>query len=47
MTIRQKLAQYVAFRRTVRELSALDSRQLRDVGITRSDILAIARGQNH
>lgn len=44
MTIRQKIAQFASYQRTVRELSSLDSRQLRDLGITRSDIKNIARG---
>ena len=45
MTIREKLAQFAAYQRTVRELSALDGRQLQDLGITRADIKSIARGQ--
>ena len=45
MTIRQKLAQFAAYQRTVRELSALDGRRLQDLGITRADIKSIARGQ--
>lgn len=44
MNIRQKLAQYAQYQRTVRELNALDNRQLADLGITRSDIKLIARG---
>lgn len=43
MNIRQKLAQYAAYRRTVNELNALDNHQLRDVGVTRGEIKAIAR----
>jgi uncharacterized protein YjiS (DUF1127 family) len=43
MNIRQKLAQYAAYRRTVNELSALDNNQLRDVGLTRGQIRAVAR----
>jgi uncharacterized protein YjiS (DUF1127 family) len=45
MAIRQKIAQFVAYRRTLRELSALDNAQLRDLGIHRGQIKAIARGQ--
>lgn len=45
MNIRQKFAQMVQYHRTVRELSALDARQLRDLGITRADIHDIARGK--
>lgn len=43
MTILQKLANYAAYRRTVRELNALDNAQLKDLGITRHEIRAIAR----
>ncbi|HHY51309.1 MAG TPA: DUF1127 domain-containing protein [Alphaproteobacteria bacterium] len=43
MTILRKIAQYATYRRTVRELAALDADQLRDVGIKRSEIKAIAR----
>lgn len=43
MNIRQKLAQYVAYQRTVRELAALDNRSLSDLGIQRADIKRIAR----
>jgi len=45
MSIRQKFAQMVQHHRTVRELNQLDERQLRDLGITRMDIDAIARGK--
>ncbi|GGF12041.1 hypothetical protein GCM10011321_00210 [Youhaiella tibetensis] len=45
MTIRQKLSQFAQYRRTVRELSSLDNRQLADLGITRGDIDAVARGK--
>lgn len=44
MTIRQKLAQFAQYQRTMRELSALDQRQLNDLGITKGDIKNIARG---
>ncbi len=39
----KKIIDYAQYRRTVRELSALDSAQLRDIGLTRSDIRAVAR----
>ena len=45
MAIRQKIAKFVAYRRTLRELSELDNAQLRDLGITRGDIRTIARGE--
>lgn len=44
MTIRQKIAEFAAYQRTVRELNALNARELNDLGITRDDIKAIARG---
>ena len=37
-----KLEKHRAFRSTVRELSALEDRQLNDIGIVRSDILRVA-----
>ena len=33
MNIRQKIAQFAAYQRTVRELNALTGRQLNDLGI--------------
>lgn len=45
MTIREKLAKFAQYRRTLRELNQLEDRQLRDLGITRSDFKAIASGQ--
>ena len=45
MAIRQKISKFVAYRRTLRELSALDNAQLRDLGIHRGQIRAIARGE--
>ncbi len=45
MNIRQKLAQFAVYQRTVRELKALDSRQLDDLGIARGDIKALARAK--
>ncbi len=44
MNIRQRLAQFAQYQRTMRELNALDARQLNDLGITRADIKNIARG---
>ncbi len=44
MNIRQKLAQFAQYQRTMRELNALDARQLNDLGITKGDIKQIARG---
>jgi uncharacterized protein YjiS (DUF1127 family) len=44
MNIRQRLAQFAQYQRTLRELNSLDSRQLNDLGITRADIKNIARG---
>ena len=44
MNIRQRLAQFAQYQRTMRELNALDQRQLNDLGITKSDIQNIARG---
>ncbi len=43
MNIRQKLAQFAQYQQTVRELNALDNRQLSDLGINRFDIKTIAR----
>jgi len=43
MNIRQKLSQFAAYQRTVRELSQLTNHQLRDLGITREDIKSVAR----
>jgi uncharacterized protein YjiS (DUF1127 family) len=43
MNIRQKIAQFAQYQQTVRELSALDNRQLSDLGINRTDIKAVAR----
>lgn len=43
MNIRQKLSQFAAYSRTVRELSQLSNTQLRDLGITRDDIKVVAR----
>ena len=43
MTIRQKIAQFAAYQRTVRELNSLTGRRLPDLGITREDIKTVAR----
>jgi uncharacterized protein YjiS (DUF1127 family) len=43
MTMLQKIANYAQYRRTVRELNALDSAQLRDIGLTRFDVKTVAR----
>lgn len=40
---RTTIRRWKAYNQTVRELSALDTRQLNDLGISRSDIRAIAR----
>jgi uncharacterized protein YjiS (DUF1127 family) len=44
MNIRERIAKFAAYQRAVRELSALDNRQLNDLGITRSQIKAAVRG---
>jgi uncharacterized protein YjiS (DUF1127 family) len=46
MNIRQKLAQFALYQQTVRELGALDNRQLNDLGIARADIKSIARAKS-
>ncbi|MDP1731140.1 MAG: DUF1127 domain-containing protein [Devosia sp.] len=43
MGIRQTLKKWAAYQQTVRELTALDNRQLNDLGINRTDIQRIAR----
>jgi uncharacterized protein YjiS (DUF1127 family) len=43
MDIRKTLRKWAAYQQTVRELAALDNRQLNDLGIARSDIQRIAR----
>jgi len=43
MNIRKTLRKWAAYQQTVRELNALDNRQLSDLGITRLDIQRIAR----
>jgi uncharacterized protein YjiS (DUF1127 family) len=43
MDIRKTLKKWAAYQQTVRELAALDNRQLNDLGINRVDIQRIAR----
>ena len=43
MGIRQTFKKWTAYQQTVRELAALDNRQLNDLGINRTDIQRIAR----
>jgi len=43
MGIRQTFKKWAAYQQTVRELTALDNRQLNDLGITRTDIQRVAR----
>lgn len=43
MGVRQTIKRWAAYQQTVRELNALDNRQLTDLGITRVDIQRIAR----
>ena len=43
MDIRKTLKKWAAYQQTVRELAALDNRQLNDLGISRVDIQRIAR----
>lgn len=45
MSIRRKIADYIAYQRTVRELSKLDPRLLSDIGISQDDIKTAARSQ--
>ena len=45
MTLRQRITQFAQYQRTMRELNALDNRQLNDLGITKDDIKNIARGR--
>ena len=43
MDIRKTFKKWAAYQQTVRELAALDNRQLNDLGIARSDITRVAR----
>ena len=43
MDIRKTFKKWAAYQQTVRELAALDNRQLNDLGISRTDINRIAR----
>jgi uncharacterized protein YjiS (DUF1127 family) len=43
MKLLRKITDYATYRRTVRELSALDNNQLKDLGISRYEIPSIAR----
>lgn len=43
MDIRKTFKKWAAYQQTVRELAALDNRQLNDLGISRSDITRVAR----
>ena len=46
MSFFQKIAEYRTYRRTVRELAMLDNHQLKDIGLSRLDIRAVARTQS-
>lgn len=45
-SLNQKLKDDADFRVTVKELSRLSDRELRDIGLSRSDIYTIARGDS-
>ncbi|GLQ18348.1 DUF1127 domain-containing protein [Maritalea porphyrae] len=45
MEFGKTLRRWASYRQTVRELSALDDRELHDLGITRGDIQPLAREQ--
>jgi uncharacterized protein YjiS (DUF1127 family) len=44
MSVARSFNNWLSYRRTVSELGRMDSRTLQDVGITRADIYAVARG---
>lgn len=44
MKFAQKIARFAAQQRAIRELNAMDSRQLADLGITHADIRNAVRG---
>ncbi|WP_025897995.1 DUF1127 domain-containing protein [Sneathiella glossodoripedis] len=41
----QNIRDYIQYRNTVRELGSLTDRELDDIGVSRSDIRAIAKGE--
>jgi uncharacterized protein YjiS (DUF1127 family) len=43
MDIRKTFRKWAAYQQTVRELTALDNRQLNDLGISPTDISRVAR----
>lgn len=43
MDFGKTLRRWASYRKTIRELSALDDRELNDLGITRGDIQPLAR----
>lgn len=45
MSIRKHFARWRAHRNTIRELSSLSDRELNDIGIARSDIPFVVRGE--
>ena len=42
-TIIQKIGEWQRYRRNVRELMSLSDRELDDIGVSRSDIIRVAR----
>jgi uncharacterized protein YjiS (DUF1127 family) len=45
MNFKQSIKQWSDYQRTVRELTELDNRQLRDLGIARNEIKSLARAR--